>query len=119
MTCEYWEGEQGSEDGEGFSPISSLSCSLERDKLETLGWVTLPTRPGLEWIYFQMVGEKSTQRVIFMPHENHKSCIMLLKLIWEQPSPPGGYWPSSDAGRVGPNDELEQIYQTAGKVIRK
>lgn len=64
MICEYREGEQGSEDGKGFSPMSSLSCSLEGDKLETLGWVALPTWPGLEWVYLQMVGKKSTQRVI-------------------------------------------------------
>lgn len=64
MTCEYREGEQASEGGKGFSPMSSLFCSLEVDKLETLGWVALPTRPGLEWVYLQMVGKKRTQRVI-------------------------------------------------------
>ena len=54
-----------------------------------------------------------------MPHENHKSHITLSKLIWEQLLPPGGCWPSSNAGRIGPTYELEQIYQTGRKVIRK
>ena len=54
-----------------------------------------------------------------MPHENHKSYITLSKLTWEQLLPPGGWWPSSNAGRLGPTYELEQIYQTGRKVIRK